>query len=220
MKLVWTVLAVVLLLVTGNGQEGNHDVVELFLSQDQPLPQYESIRYMEAVNDKDETKGTMEVGVNFQDNVFSYNIERESGSWSTKKMFRKILEGEKEFLERSDREKIAFTKDNYTFGMAEEVETNLWQVPIAPRREKGLLVESCLHLNSAGDLLFSKGKLASNPSFWVHDVFVEMSYEKILGVRLPINLKTSAKIRLVGKHTLVVKYKYLTVNGRSVEETP
>jgi hypothetical protein len=61
-----------------------------------------------------------------------------------------------------------------------------------------------------------QGRLARHPSFWVRDVRIDKRYAQVAGETLPVELVSTARIRLFGEARLRIRTQYLTVNGRPV----
>ena len=61
-----------------------------------------------------------------------------------------------------------------------------------------------------------EGQLAKAPSFWVRQVQIVRSYQRIAGARMPVVTEAVANIRLAGRATFRMTYEYKTVNGRQV----
>ena len=61
-----------------------------------------------------------------------------------------------------------------------------------------------------------EGRLAKAPSFWVRQVQIVRSYQRIAGARMPVATEAVANIRLAGRATFQMTYEYETVNGRPV----
>jgi hypothetical protein len=67
-----------------------------------------------------------------------------------------------------------------------------------------------------GALVRLQGRLAKSPSFWVKNVDIVRTYERIDGVVVPVTLETKAQIRLLGEATLRMTYAYSEIDGRSL----
>jgi hypothetical protein len=59
-----------------------------------------------------------------------------------------------------------------------------------------------------------QGQLAKNPSFWIRDVEIQRSYERIGGVVVPVLLTANAQVRVFGPATLRMTYAYSEIDGR------
>ena len=56
----------------------------------------------------------------------------------------------------------------------------------------------------------------SDPSFWTRSVEITRRYERIHGVRVPVEMRSVADVRLVGASTFSMTYIYETINGERV----
>ena len=67
-----------------------------------------------------------------------------------------------------------------------------------------------------GQLVRLQGQLAKSPSFWIKNVHIVRSYERINGVVVPMTLESNAEVRFLGLATLHMTYSYSHVDGRPV----
>jgi hypothetical protein len=65
----------------------------------------------------------------------------------------------------------------------------------------------------SGDLRLVEGRLAKSPSFWTRSVRISRRYERIAGVRVPVSMRSTADVRIVGDSTFSMTYDYETING-------
>ena len=80
-----------------------------------------------------------------------------------------------------------------------------------------MLVAGTMFLRpDGGDLVRLQGRLAKNPSFWVKDVDIVRTYERIGIAVLPVALETKAHVRFLGVATLRMTYVYSEVDGRPI----
>jgi len=66
------------------------------------------------------------------------------------------------------------------------------------------------------DLVRVQGRFVKNPSFWTTRVDVVRHYGRVAGVRVPVRMETTARIRFAGDSTMVMTYDYESVNGQVV----
>lgn len=62
-----------------------------------------------------------------------------------------------------------------------------------------------------------EGLLSKRPSFWTRKVHVMRRYARIDGVRVPVEMQSSASVLVVGESSFSMTYQYMTVNGRAVK---
>ena len=187
------------------------------LQADPALQQYRALRRMHAKSEKFNHEGWMEVWTELDANGFRYEIVSERGSETIrKKVFKSLLEKERELVAKSEAEKSELTHDNYTFA-PESTGPGCRYILIKAKRKDVALVDGRVVLSEDGrDLLRVEGKLAKNPSFWTNSVDVIRHYTKLDGVRVPIAVESIAKIKFAGHSTLQVDYEYESINGRPV----
>ena len=93
----------------------------------------------------------------------------------------------------------------------------LANILLSPRRRERVLVSGTMFLQpSDGDLVRVQGRLAKSPSFWVKNVDVIRSYERIAGAIVPVALESSAEVRLLGQAKLRMTYVYSEIDGHPV----
>ncbi len=66
------------------------------------------------------------------------------------------------------------------------------------------------------DLVRVEGLLSKRPSFWTRKVYVVRRYARIDGVRVPVEMQSSASVLLVGESSFSMTYQYTNINGRAV----
>ena len=149
---------------------------------------------------------------------FRYTVVAEGGSgYIRSKVFLASLEKEREMYASGDPSRAALTHDNYVFDDDGAALDGLSALAVTPRRKDVLLVDGSIFLNPEdGDLVRIEGRLAKAPSFWVRQVQIVRSYQRIAGARMPVATEAVANIRLMGRATFRMTYEYETVNGQQV----
>jgi hypothetical protein len=90
-------------------------------------------------------------------------------------------------------------------------------VLLLPRRKERVLIAGTMLLKpTGGEIVRLQGRLAKSPSFWIKDVDIVRTYERIGGAVLPVALETKAQVRFLGDATLRMTYVYTDIDGRSV----
>ena len=93
----------------------------------------------------------------------------------------------------------------------------LANVIVSPRRNERVLVAGKMFLRPEdGRLVRLQGRLAKSPSFWIKNVEIVRSYDRIAGVVVPIALESRAQVRFLGLATLRMTYTYSEIDGRPV----
>jgi hypothetical protein len=148
---------------------------------------------------------------------FRYEIVEEGGSeYIRRRVLRKLLEGERDAVASGQPGKAALTMDNYRFGVVEDDGT-VMRLSVMPKRSDGLLVNGTITAASHnGDLLSIEGRLAKNPSWWTSRVDVTRRYDRINGIRVPVEVVSTAHIKIAGAAEMRMTYEYQTINGQVV----
>jgi hypothetical protein len=128
-----------------------------------------------------------------------------------------VLDGERDVIARGETARFALAPANYTFRANGIDSDGLANVLLSPRRKERVLVSGMMALNATdGALVRLQGRLAKSPSFWVKDVDIVRTYERIDGNVLPVALETTAHVRFLGQATLRMTYVYSEIDGRHV----
>lgn len=184
---------------------------------DLPLHQYRAFRRMHAETENGKYEAWLDAWTELKDGQFSYQIVSERGSDTARgKVLRPMLAREQEVINKGEGRKSELTDDNYEFTEAGRDGNGARVVQIKPRRQDAMLVDGRAVLNDGGDLLRVEGKLSKNPSFWTSLVNIVRRYARIGGVRVPVAIETTAKVKFVGTAQLEVLYDYQSINGKPV----
>jgi hypothetical protein len=194
-------------------------ILQRFLSLDDSSPTgYRALRRLDASNQNLTRAAWMDVWTESdKSGGFTYVVVGEGGSgYIRSKVFLASLETEKKMYESGAPGRAALTHENYLF--AEGVSADrLSAIAVTPRRKDVLLVDGSIFLKpDDGDLVRIEGRLSKAPSFWIRQVQVVRSYQRIAGVRMPVAVEAVASIRFAGRATFRMTYDYETVNGRRV----
>ena len=195
-------------------------VLQRFLSLDSPRAiAYRALRHLDARNERMDKTAWMDVWTEAdREGGLKYTVVAEGGSgYIRSKVFLASLEKEREMYASGDSSRAALTRENYVFGDDGAAVDGLSALAVTPRRKDVLLFDGSIFLNPEdGDLVRIEGRLAKAPSFWVRQVQIVRSYQRIAGARMPVATEAVANIRLVGRATFRMTYEYQTVNGRQV----
>jgi hypothetical protein len=186
-----------------------------FLEQDDTPHPYRAVRRLEVENG--ERRGWLEAVTSYAaDSGFSYQVTAEGGSSVIRsKVLRAVLEGERELIAQG--EAASIDVNNYAFQPNGVDDEGLANILLSPKRKERALVAGTMFLQPLdGDLVRVQGRLAKSPSFWVKDVQIVRSYRRIQGVVVPIELESTARVRMLGPATLRMTYSYSEIDGNSV----
>jgi hypothetical protein len=167
--------------------------------------------------DKNE-RGWMEVVTTFdRQRGVSHAIIAEGGSNRIReRALASVLEKEVGAARGEEARRAAFSRENYRY----RVLASSWddvRVELTPLREDvRLLKGSALIDSQSGDLRKVEGELARNPSFWIRDVHVARTYARVGSATLPVELVSTARVRMFGAARLRIRTQYTAVDGRPV----
>lgn len=115
----------------------------------------------------------------------------------------------------------ALTGENYVFDVPTSLDTLTGEICIGltARRRDRLLLDGAMFLAADDfDLTRVEGTLARPPSRWTRRVRVVRRYQRVNGVRVPVEAESVAHVRVVGPSHLTMTYTYTMVNGRLVQD--
>jgi hypothetical protein len=188
-----------------------------FLAQGDLLRPYRAMRRLEARNG--DSVGWLHATTEFAPTTgLRYTITAEGGSGRIRdRVLRAVLDGEREVIAKGGMARSTLAPCNYEF-QANGVDANgLAKVLLSPRRKEPVLLAGTMFLRPTdGELVRVEGRLAKSPSFWVKNVDIVRTYERINGVVVPVALDTTAQVRMFGQATLRMTYAYSEIDGRPV----
>ncbi len=218
----WAVGATLLLLMTHVGapaadaQPSSPNPSPSF--SEEPLTEYRALRRMHARSDKFGHEGWLEAWTELDRRGFRYEVVSERGSeYVRNKVLREMLERERDVIAQGQESRADLTATNYEFSEPPVQQPGEHHVLLKPRRKDVLLVDGRMVLSpDRRELLRVEGRLARNPSFWTSLVNIVRRYARLDGVRVPVSVETTAKIKIAGVSHMKVDYEYESVNGRPV----
>jgi len=188
--------------------------IKQFLAQDDAQPAYRAVRRLEAVSGS--RTGWMEAITEYSRSTgFRYEVTGEGGSALIRsRVLRALLEGEQDVIARNETARSSLDPTNYRFTPNGIDRDGLANVLLSPRRKERVLVSGLMALNvTDGALVRLQGRLAKSPSFWVKNVDIVRTYERIGGTVVPVALETKAQLRFLGDATLRMTYAYSEIDG-------
>lgn len=193
------------------------DSIKQFLAQDDSQRPYRAVRQLEAENGS--RTGWLEAVTEFSPAAgFQYRISAEGGSeYIRGKVLKAVLEGERDLIARGEGSRSSLVLANYAFQANGIDGEGLANVLLSPRRSEPALVSGTMFLKpGGGDLVRLEGRLAKSPSFWIKNVDIVRTYERIHGVIVPVALESTAQVRFHGDARLRMTYVYTEIDGRPV----
>ena len=189
--------------------------IRQFLAQDDTQRPYRAVRRLEAQNGS--RKGWIEAVTEYSSVTgFRYEITAEGGSaYIRSKVLKAVLDGEREVIAQGETARSSLDPSNYRFQANGIDSDGLANVLLSPRRKERVLVSGMMALNADdGTLVRLQGRLAKSPSFWLKNVDIVRTYERIDGSVVPVALETKAKVRLLGEANLRMTYVYSEIDGQ------
>jgi hypothetical protein len=195
--------------------------IRQFLSQGDPPHAYRATRRLEAENGS--RTGWLEAITEFSPRTgFRYEVTDEGGSsYIRGKVLRAVLNAERDAIAEGATARAALVHANYKFEPNGVNAEGLAKVLLSPKREDRALVAGTMFLRPFdGHLVRLQGRLAKNPSFWVRNVDIVRTYERIEGVVVPVALESTAQVRMLGPASLRMTYSYSEIDGRPIAAAP
>src|SRR4029077_9148371 len=146
---------------------------------------------------------------------FTFQVVSESGSpLIRRKVLLAALEAEQRSQTASDREQAALTSANYEFQVVNGDTPHLAKVELQPKRKHVMRVNGSLFLEEeSADLVRIEGELSKRPSVWTRRVHILREYGRIDGVHVPLLMRSTADVLVVGASNFSMTYTYVEING-------
>jgi hypothetical protein len=192
-------------------------VLQRFFAIDHAGPtEVRALRHLEAHNGHLDNAAWMDVWTEADGSGFRYEIVASGGSdYVRRRVFMPALEAEGRMWGVANH--AAISPENYVFEDRGAEPTGLAWIALTPRRKDVLLVDGSIFLRPAdGDLVRIEGSLSKTPSFWTRRVEIVRRYERIAGIRVPVEFQSVASVRIAGRSTFTMTYQYESVNGQHV----
>ncbi len=155
------------------------------------------------------------------DGTFSFTVIRQEGSGLVRKhALVAALNAEQHSRNSGEAEQTDLTPANYDLRVEMEPhDEGLAIIRLAPRRKAPMLLNGTVTVTRHdGDMLRVDGSPSKPPSWWTTRVDIVRRYQRIGGVRVPIEMSSRADIRLAGVATFLMTYEYTTINGQPVAD--
>jgi hypothetical protein len=179
-------------------------------------PAYRAFRRLEGGVTDSERRGWIEAWTEFQPGRgFTFDIVREGGSdYIREKVLRGMLTTERDLLSRGRRLRASFEAKNYGFEDGGMVD-GLQRILLKPAKKSDGIVNGSVFLEPDSGLITKlQGRLVKSPSFWVRDVDVTWKFMHVNGRALPIEMHSSARVRMFGRSNFKMVYDYVSIDGR------
>src|SRR5580765_4889253 len=191
-------------------------LLDRFLApDDQPLISHRAIRHLSAST----RGGRMQASLD-PVSGFNYQVTAAEGSGLIQnKVLLAALEAEQKAVESSNKGQSALTPANYEFLEMSSLDARLVKVDVRPRRKHVMLVNGVVVIESdSADLVRLEGDLSQRPSFWTRRVHVVREYDRVGGVHVPVSMKSTADVLIVGTSSFSMTYRYSQINGKPISQ--
>lgn len=133
------------------------------------------------------------------------------------RVFKKLLEAEKEALAEDNQRRSALTEENYRFtliGYERGASGALYVLQVEPLTKDKFLYRGRIWVD-AEDFAVTRlqAQPAKNPSFWTKSADIEQVYAKVGDFWLPASNRSATTIRLGGHAELTILYKDYKITG-------
>jgi hypothetical protein len=199
---------------------GRGAFIDRFLAPNEPpLVSYRAFRRLTASTRGGHLRAAIEAWTTLDPmHGFSFEITSEEGSAIIRrKVLIAALEAEQMAVAMSDRAQTALTPSNYEFlGISPESD-RLVKMDVRPRRKHVMLVHGAVFIEAdSADLVRVEGELSQRPSIWTRRVHVIREYDRVEGVHVPVSMRSTADVLLVGSSSFTMTYRYVEINGKTV----
>jgi hypothetical protein len=154
----------------------------------------------------------MVVDVNYKaPGTKEFTVRSESGSkLLIDRVFKRMLQSEKEALTEENQRGVALNNDNYRFLLLGHERTpggGVYILSVEPRTQNKLLYRGRIWIDAEDFAVVRiEGQPAKNPSFWIKDTKIEQVYTKVGDFWLPRSNRSSTTIRLGGHALFTIDY--------------
>jgi outer membrane lipoprotein-sorting protein len=141
-----------------------------------------------------------------------FDVVSQSGSkFVVDRVFKKLLDAEKEATKADNQRQTALTEENYDFTLASyetTVDGGRYVLCLLPKTKNKYLYRGKVWVD-AKDFAVVRIEVepAKNPSFWIKKTEINHKYVKVNDFWLPEENRTESLIRLGGKATLSIEYR-------------
>ncbi|HTK95143.1 MAG TPA: hypothetical protein VL382_05845, partial [Terriglobales bacterium] len=127
------------------------------------------------------------------------------------RVFKRILESEKEAFDAENQKRIALNRDNYLFTLVDfesAPEGDRYVFTVEPKKPSKFLYRGKIWVD-ADDFAVVRilAEPAKSPSFWVKDTKIEQLYGKVDRFWLPVSNHSVSDVRLGGHAVFNIEYK-------------
>jgi hypothetical protein len=201
------------------------ELIDRFLAPDErPLVSYRAFRRLTASTRGGRMSAAIEAWTTLDPiHGFSFEITSMEGSaLIQRKVLIAALEAEQMAVQSgSNKSQSALTPANYEFLGTSPEPGRLVRMDVRPRRKHVMLIDGALFVEEdSADLVRIEGELSKRPSFWTRRVRVTREYDRVAGVHVPVSMRSTADVLIVGSSSFAMTYRYVEINGKPVPAEP
>jgi hypothetical protein len=154
-----------------------------------------------------------------------FSIRSEKGSQLIiDRVFKRMLQSEKEALTEENQSRVALNNDNYRFTLVSYESTpagSFYILSVEPRTNNKLLYRGQIWVDAEDFAVVRiEAAPAKNPSFWTKETRIEQVYSKVGDFWLPLSNRSSSNIRLGGQANFTIEYKDYQITAATAVGTP
>jgi hypothetical protein len=154
-----------------------------------------------------------------------FSVRSEHGSkLIIDRIFKRMLQTEKEALSEENQSRVALNRDNYQFALAgvERMSTGLsYILSVEPRTDDKLLYRGRIWVDAEDFAVVRiEAAPAKNPSFWTKETKIEQVYGKVGNFWLPVSNRSSSEVRLGGHASFTIDYQDYRITAASALRRP
>jgi hypothetical protein len=152
--------------------------------------------------------------------IKEFEIVSSSGSkMLVDRVFKKMIEGEKEAFKEENQKRIAMNQENYEFTLAGH-ETGprgpTYVLAVKPRTKNKFLFVGRIWVDEGQfAIVRMEGEPAKNPSFWIKNTKIETQYVNVGDFWLPAHNHSVTSVRLGGHADFTIEYRDYRITGAS-----
>ena len=135
------------------------------------------------------------------------------------RVFKKLLQSEKEALEAENVQRTALTPENYIFALLGHETTEggtTYELSVEPRTKSKFLYRGRIWVDGKDFAVVRiKAEPAANPSFWTKATEIEHEYVKVNNFWLTARNHSVTTVRLGGRADLTIEYNGYQITAAS-----
>lgn len=206
-----------------NAEQVVQNLVRMNLERAKALQAYESTRVyrLEYKGFPSSRKAEIVVHVKYQaPGTKQFEIVSETGSkMLIDRVFKKLLQGEKEAFEVENQKRTAINRENYEFTLIDYESgpfRSIYVFSVKPRTKNKYLFHGKIWVDAEQfAIVRMQGEPAKNPSFWIKDAKIETLYVNVDDFWLPAHNHSVTAVRLGGHADFSIEYKDYRITGAS-----